>query len=146
MHYLITQPGKPIPVYDGSRPFCAVVAAEIVVDSGWRRRLCAWLVDLGCVYALTHGPECAEWHDAIDDAILAKHDFTSVPANEHVMTTWHDDEPLSEVLWFAKHSALHPVHELQDLMVLHVSEHEQEESIRELYAAAEQLDAADHQA
>jgi hypothetical protein len=40
---------------------------------------------------------------------------------EFVMTTWHTEEPLDEVFWFAKNNADHPTVNLERSLLVHVS-------------------------
>ena len=54
------------------------------------------LVQQGCVYLCAWGPDCGRVHDAIDIAAIELS-----PAVGHVMTTWHDDEPLDDALYFS---------------------------------------------
>lgn len=56
------------------------------------------LLDGGCVYLCAWGPGCEHVHDAMDDIILERQ-LEGGP-EETIMTTWHDDEPLDEALFF----------------------------------------------
>lgn len=61
----------------------------------------AKLVRQGCVYLCAWGPGCERMHDAVDLA-----DINANGPEGTVMTTWHDDEPLDEALYFALFTAL----------------------------------------
>lgn len=52
------------------------------------------LIDRGMSYLCVWGNECSRVHDEFD---LERGDE---PDGHVVMTTWHDDEPLAEALWF----------------------------------------------
>ncbi|WP_425618267.1 hypothetical protein NA78x_001970 [Anatilimnocola sp. NA78] len=55
----------------------------------------------GCRYACCSGVACSSWDDAIDFAFIAT-DPNYQPSDERLlMTTWHERESLSEVVWFA---------------------------------------------
>jgi hypothetical protein len=56
----------------------------------------ARLLDAGCVYAVCWGPDCERVHDAFDTADIARQ-----PDGPWAMTTWHNNEPLFEAIWFA---------------------------------------------
>jgi len=58
--------------------------------------LCSQLLKLGCAYLSTWGPDCERVHDIMDKVADAESNITSGV----VMTTWHDDESLSEALWY----------------------------------------------
>lgn len=50
------------------------------------------LVRAGCSYFCAWGPDCSRAHDIFDLQCL---DIDPV-----IMTTWHDDEPLDDAIWF----------------------------------------------
>jgi hypothetical protein len=51
----------------------------------------------GLIYVCVWGPDCERVHDIFDEVYVG--DASSVP--DHSFTsTWHDDEPLDEALWF----------------------------------------------
>jgi len=57
------------------------------------------LLPMGLGYVVAWGPDCERVHDLFDRAEIERElvkDSGSV-----VMTTWHDNEPLEEALWFA---------------------------------------------
>jgi hypothetical protein len=58
------------------------------------------LIQAGCAYICCWGPDCERVHDLIDLEDLALH-----PAGPWKMTTWQNDVPLSEALWFSINSA-----------------------------------------
>jgi hypothetical protein len=58
------------------------------------------LIQAGCVYICCWGPDCERVHNLIDQEDLLLH-----PTRPWNMTTWHNDVPLSEALWFSINSA-----------------------------------------
>lgn len=58
------------------------------------------------------------------------------PDDQFVMTTWHADEPLSEVFWFAKHSAFHPTIDLEQTILVHVAATAKEQEFVQAYNEA----------
>lgn len=67
------------------------------------------------------GPGCSSWDDTVDMANLEEFDYGDIPEERFVMTTWHTDESISYVFWFAKELAHHPIVELSDTLLLHIS-------------------------
>lgn len=66
------------------------------------------LLDAGMVYLCTWGPDCERVHDICDeDLVMQEIDGKRPEASDtdHVMTTWHSDEPLADAAWFAVHTA-----------------------------------------
>ena len=82
------------------------------------------------------GKACSSWDDSVDLANMEQFKDCAIPEDEFIVTTWHDDELLDEVLWFAKMSAHHPTLELQNVLVLHIGMNDREEEIATLFAAA----------
>lgn len=77
-----------------------LVVADSSISDEERDALSGEIIDQGCRYAVCTGHECSRWHDSIDVAYLATSpDF--LPSDERfVMTTWHEDESLEEVIHF----------------------------------------------
>lgn len=54
-----------------------------------------------CRYAVCFGVDCSRWDDSIDWVHLETDDSYNPPDDRLVMTTWHEEEPLDEVVkWF----------------------------------------------
>jgi hypothetical protein len=104
------------------RPFRAVVIVERPVSSHWQSLVSDWLVRSGCLYMLAWGHDCSSWDDAVDIANLEQFDYEEIPEGEDVMTTWHANQSLSEVFFFAKYSAFHPTADIQHTVLIHISD------------------------
>lgn len=61
-----------------------------------RVRMALEIVSSRCQYALTYGHDCEDWHDAIDTACFDD----GVPEGRFLMTTWHNDESINDVVDF----------------------------------------------
>lgn len=103
------------------RPRRLLVIAEQAVATDWMDAVSDWIVKSGCLYTMAWGAGCEAWHDRVDHAFLAHHDFGEVADEHFMMTTWHDDEPLNEVFWFAAACASHPTIELPVITLLHIA-------------------------
>ena len=51
----------------------------------------------GLIYVCVWGPDCKRVHDIFDEVYVG--DGTTTPGSD-MMSTWHDDEPLEEAIWF----------------------------------------------
>ena len=71
---------------------------------------------------MSWGRSCSAWDDSIDIANLEAFDWQEIPDEKLVMTTWHDNVPLSEVIWFAKYAAQHPTVELLATLFVHIGQ------------------------
>ncbi|QDL91144.1 hypothetical protein FDP22_04725 [Paroceanicella profunda] len=113
-----------------------MILIEREVGGDYRDEVSKALVKAGCLYSLAWGIDCAAWDDSVDWAFLAAYDFGKYPENKFVMTTWHDDETLEEVVEFSKHCADNSNIKLEDILVLDFSHHERSQLIEKLYLAA----------
>ena len=53
------------------------------------------LIRAGCVYFVCWGPDCEWVHDTIDEL-----DPYFESSKGVIMTTWHNEQPLEETIWF----------------------------------------------
>lgn len=134
--YFHLRPESPLPALSVPRPFRAVLVLEAEVGSIWQASVSSWFVQAGCLYALSVGAACSSWDDSIDKANLEEFEFDEIPPTRFVMTTWHEDSPLSELFWFSKHNAAHPTESLQATLLVHVAAIPREAELLQAYAAA----------
>lgn len=97
-------------------------------------------MDSGCLFVMTWGQDCKLWHDGADWALLEMFDFGDIPDDRDALTTWHTDETLDEVFWFAGHCASHPTVDLEQTIILHVSRLERGAELTAQYDAAQESD------
>jgi hypothetical protein len=133
--YLQLEPGAPL-VSLGFATFKAVVAVEATVTPQWQSLVSDWLVQSGCLYMMAWGQGCSSWDDSVDIANLERFNFAEIPDDQFVMTTWHSDEPLTEVFWFSKYTASHPTVELRHTLLLHISSENREREFLQSYDEA----------
>jgi hypothetical protein len=62
------------------------------------------LIKRGASYVCCWGPGCERLHDCFDEAELSPE--TDTVDGHTIMTTWHNAEPLEEMVWFALNSTL----------------------------------------
>jgi hypothetical protein len=93
------------------RPFVAFVAMDAGdVETDQLYAFAERLLDQGTSCVCAWGPDCERVHDLVDEAaVMRELDSEGVEPN-HVMTTWHDNESLSEALDFALNLALPDEH------------------------------------
>ncbi|WP_338764641.1 hypothetical protein [Massilia sp. METH4] len=135
VEYLHLPPGSTPPPLPGA-PFAALVVIEAAVAEPWRWEVSRWLVESGCRYMLAWGKGCSDWDDSVDEANDEAHAYDEIPEEAFVVTTWHDDEELEEVFWFAKHCAAHPTLALHRAVIVHIADAAREQALREAYEAA----------
>ncbi len=113
----MTQPVEPVRTALLQRPFSFVspfggdeFAALLLVSASdvtpqERCEVAQSLVAQGCRYAVCAGDACSSWDDAIDEA-AAGAELQGAPTYGFVMTSWHEGEPLGDVVAFFLELAL----------------------------------------
>ena len=134
--YLQLKPEAALPAISSATPARMVIVVEAAVPAEWQSIVSKWIVGAGCLYMMAWGVDCSSWDDSVDMANLEEFMFGEIPEDRFVMTTWHADEPLTEVFWFSKNNAYHPTVELQRTVLLHISDENQEQELLAAYAEA----------
>lgn len=137
LSYLHLTEGQGPPVI-GLGLFKAVIVADQDVAEDWRGSICDWLVGSGCLYAMAWGTGCGAWHDAVDIANLSAFGWGEIPEERHVMTTWHETEPLAETFWYAGFCAFHPTIPLAETLILHIGPEARRDDLLKAYVDAQQ--------
>lgn len=117
-------------------PFKAIVVIDEEVDQEWQNKISDWLVVSDCKYMMAWGLECSSWDDSVDWACIAQHEQAGFTKEQCVTTTWHKNETLNEVFFYAKHVANHEAFQLDNLLVIHISALNKESEFREIYKDA----------
>lgn len=117
--YLRLEPPYDTPIPSFGRPFVAIVVAcdpNITVEQ--QAHISTQLVERDCRYMLAWGINASTWDDSVDMAYLNTDPNFSPPDDRHVMTTWHDNESLDTVVWFALANTNFDSHHFCDFMVV----------------------------
>lgn len=136
IQYLRLQSGNPLPAPDGFARYKAIVVIEDVVEPDWQAAVSKWLAEPGSLYMMALGKDCNSWNDGVDFANLDQFGHDEIPDDKIIMTTWHEDESLQEVVWFAKFSAHHPTVELKNVLFLHIGSANRQSEFEALYRHA----------
>jgi hypothetical protein len=119
-------------------PRRVIVLIEQGVTEDWRDEVSDWIVRSGCLYMMAWGQDCSSWDDSVDYATLRKFDFSEVPDDEFVMTTWHSDDTLDDVFEYDLLCAFHPTIELPLVSILHIASSANRDNILERYEAVKE--------
>ena len=65
-----------------------------------RAAIAGQVVASGCRYVCCSGEDCSRWHDDVNFAFMSTDVNYQPPAERFIMTTWHEGESLSEVVWY----------------------------------------------
>jgi hypothetical protein len=128
-HYLRLEPGAVLPALDLHRPFLALVLVRDEVTPDWQWAVSRWLVGSGCLNMAAWGIECSSWDDSVDYANLEEFSYGDIPEDRFVMTSWHEDDTLDEVIEFVKHSPVHPTIVLTEALILDISRKDHEAEV-----------------
>ena len=131
IQYLQLQPESTLSDISALSPFRAIVIIEETVTSEWQEQVSDWLVRSGCLFMMAWGEDCSSWDTSVDLANCEEFEYGDIPEEKFVMTTWHENEPLKEVFWFSKNNAFHPTVEINDTLLLHISQENKEKEFLE---------------
>ncbi len=137
--YVHLPPEAQLPLIGEAGPFRAVIVLEQAVADDWQSRVSEWLVKSGCLYMMAWGVECSSWDDSVDWANLSVVDLEDIPDDRFVMTTWHDNEPLTETFWFAGFTAHHPTVPLEQVAIIDIGPTNRESEMLQAYEAAQTM-------
>jgi hypothetical protein len=136
IRYIHLQPDGDLPDISDLAPFKVIVIADNSIDEMWIWDASRWLVASGCRYVMAWGNECDSWAESVEEATSEAFNYEAIPEESQVIATAHEDDPLDEVFWFSKNKAHHPVHELNNTVILHVSAHDKQAEIKQQYDEA----------
>ncbi len=131
--YLRIVPDSDPPDIERYRWFRAIVILDAEYPEVWQNNVSRWLVDAGCLYMMAWGPNCSSWDDSVDYAQIQKFLPNEAPEDEFVMTTWHDNEPLEEVFWFAQTCAFDAYDRIEHTLIVHIGDQEREKEFLSLF-------------
>ena len=135
--YVHLPPETQLPTVGELGPFKSVLVLEQAVSADWQNRVSEWLVSSGCLYMMAWGAECSSWDDSVDGANISVAGLEDTPDDQFVMTTWHDDEPLSETFWFAGFTAQHPTVPLDRVVIIDIGPTNREWQMLQAYQRAQ---------
>lgn len=76
-----------------------------------------------CKYFLAGGKNSENWHHYADEIHISLYPDFSPPDWEHVMTTWHENETLEEVMWFALNNTNFDHHDFKNYVLIEIDTH-----------------------
>lgn len=94
-----------------------VWAADDTFDDAARMKVVGALIDSGCRYVVCGGVDCERWHDDADVAFVSL-EASSDADVPFVMTTWHHNESVEDVVFFATYCTNFDDYDFKCLLVL----------------------------
>jgi len=86
---------------------------------------------------LAWGIDATDWDSSVDMAFIASDPDFNPPDERFIRTTWHDNQSIAEVLWFACNCTNFDAHDFHDYVMIMVGENPDVES--ELMTAIQDL-------
>ena len=97
---VISRPYSFATPFEGSDYALLLVINDTNISEEEQSNLSDKLVATGCRYAVCTGHECSSWDDSIDYAFIFTDSNFNPPDEKFVMTTWHTDEEIEDVINF----------------------------------------------
>ncbi|MFZ1702214.1 MAG: hypothetical protein WBO10_12825 [Pyrinomonadaceae bacterium] len=105
---------------------------HVAADSNISSREQAWvskrLVASRCRYAVCMGYESSTWDDSIDYAYIESDPNYEPPDDRFIMTTWHDGEPIEDVVNFFRWNTIFDDFVPKNFLVLFIGRAEEFET------------------
>ena len=134
MEYLALPSAAPPPVLQRDAPFKAILIADIPCDLDRQYQLSDWLLAAGCRYVMVTGRYSEGWTQMLDATNLARFNFETMPDAEVVIATDHPGDMLTDIFWFSRYSAMHPLTELKELVCVHLTDQPDQTAIEAAFA------------
>ncbi|RYY77220.1 MAG: hypothetical protein EOO52_07010 [Gammaproteobacteria bacterium] len=129
MNYIQLKAQEALPSIEHLYPFKCLVIISESVSQARQDEISMWLVKSGCVVMCAWGINCSSWDDSVDCASIEMFNYNQPLPERFVLTTWHENEPLEEAMFFLKHTISHPEHDLENVVLLHISSKSQRNEI-----------------
>lgn len=123
LRYICSKDGDAMVDVADMKPYRAIVIIDANVSESWQWEISKWLVESGCVYMLAWGLDCSSWDDSVDYAAIGttEAEMLACKNTPFVMTTWHEDCPLSEVFEFAVIGTQESGAPISNTLLFHIS-------------------------
>lgn len=86
--------------FDGKEFVLMLVVIDTTINAAEQHALSVQIVEQGCRYAVCAGHQCSTWDDSIDMTLLYEHPDYNSPDDKMIMTTWHDNEPYDDIVYY----------------------------------------------
>lgn len=137
VRYLQLQPGSEPPQLSKFSPFKCVIVSDEEASDEWMWLVSTWLVKSGCLWMNAWGENCRKWEDSVDYADLEISNWVHNPDNDVVMTTSWVNKLLDDVFGFTKSSPSPPLAEVENTLILHISDLDMESDLLGKYNSAQ---------
>lgn len=103
---------------NGSDFTLLLVVSDTSITDDERNFVSDEIIRQGCRYAVCWGHECSRWDDSIDWSEMSRYPDFKSPDERFVMTTWHEDESLDEVVEFLRWNTAFNHYDTERVLVL----------------------------
>jgi hypothetical protein len=132
----LATPGDLVIPFEGEAFVALIWGCNVSFDASQRHDVATALIESGCRYVVCGGKDCEAWHDDTDMAcaVLEVESSQEIP---FVMTTWHTDESVEDVVFFAFNLTNFDEHDFRKYLVLMVGHDPSEQNHIETLIQAE---------
>ncbi len=98
----IERPYELVSPFEGNHFSLLLVIADSSITIDERSAVSDQIVQQGCRYAVCWGHDCSLWDDSIDYSSMSRFPDFVTPDEHFIMTTWHEDDSLSDVIEYLR--------------------------------------------
>jgi hypothetical protein len=110
--------------FDGEAFVCILFNNDPFISNEEQNKISEDLVASNCRYAVCAGDDSSSWDNSIDMAYISTDENYDPPDDTMVMTTWHDDETISDIMFFGLNNTNFDYHDFKKYLVLFIGSKE----------------------
>ena len=116
----IKKPYKFISPFDGDAFVCILFNNDPSILNEEQNSISDELIAVNCRYAVCAGINCESLHDAIDWAYIFSSKNFSPSTETMVMTTWHENESIDDIIYFGLNCTNFDHHNFRKYLILFI--------------------------
>ena len=106
--------------FDGEAFVCILFNNDPIISNDEQNKISDDLIASNCRYAVCAGYDCSSWDDSIDWAYISTDENYEPPDDSMVMTTWHDDETVNDIMFFGLNNTNFDDHDFHKYLILFI--------------------------
>ena len=106
--------------FDGEAFVCILFNNDPTISNDEQNNISDDLIAANCRYAVCAGYDCSSSDDSIDWAYISTDENYDPPDETMVMTTWHDDETVNDIMFFGLNNTNFDDHDFKRYLVLFI--------------------------
>ena len=111
--------------FSGEKFVCILLVNDFTITAKEQEAICDKIIAYNCQFAVCTGIDCFSWHDSIDRAFIANNENFFLSDERFIMTSCHEEESLSEVIYFALNYTNFNSHQFKKYLILMVGKNDE---------------------